>query len=300
MPKEITTTNSSSALSSDSSLSSAPESEDFALEDTITSVSIDSTGAVASLTETAVQIARSKKRQRTEQPTEAKVPAKRAKRGIVTGLSYKEEEVGEEKTVVPTKILETPTQKRRRSAKLLIVGIETAAVKSEIVEDVDVASKGAVKRVQRGAKVEVEAVTEEDLGSNSPKRSGKRAKVSIKPKEQEEEQAASPSTPKRSKKGKKTVTEEQDVAAEEVVDGNPTKAKRKRKTKEEKEAEAMPLAARTTGLKMYLGAHVSSAKGPSSLESGSPTACIYISSSRLRQSIATGVHNAVTNCVHIG
>ena len=41
----------------------------------------------------------------------------------------------------------------------------------------------------------------------------------------------------------------------------PVKVKRKRKTKEEKEAEAMPLASRTLGLKLHIGAHVSSAKG---------------------------------------
>lgn len=38
-------------------------------------------------------------------------------------------------------------------------------------------------------------------------------------------------------------------------------AKKARKTKEEKEAEAMPLAPRTQGLKMFVGAHVSAAKG---------------------------------------
>ena len=39
------------------------------------------------------------------------------------------------------------------------------------------------------------------------------------------------------------------------------KVSRKRKTKEEKEAEAMPLRARTPGLRMFVGAHVSAAKG---------------------------------------
>lgn len=38
-------------------------------------------------------------------------------------------------------------------------------------------------------------------------------------------------------------------------------ARKARKTKEEKEAEAMPLAPRTPGLKMFVGAHVSAAKG---------------------------------------
>ncbi|CAM6109391.1 unnamed protein product [Calypogeia fissa] len=65
---------------------------------------------------------------------------------------------------------------------------------------------------------------------------------------------------------------------EEIEDGADTpKAKTKRKTKEEKEAEAMPLAARTSveTLKraMYIGAHVSG---------------------------AGGVHNAVSNSLHIG
>ena len=60
---------------------------------------------------------------------------------------------------------------------------------------------------------------------------------------------------------------------ESVKTENNTKPKRKRKTKEEKEAEAMPLAARTLGSKVLVGAHVSS---------------------------AGGVHNAVMNSVHIG
>ena len=51
------------------------------------------------------------------------------------------------------------------------------------------------------------------------------------------------------------------------------KPKVKRKTKEEKEAEKMPLAARTSALKVFIGAHVSCAKG---------------------------VQNSVTNSVHIG
>ncbi|GAD93673.1 DNA (apurinic or apyrimidinic site) lyase, endon uclease [Paecilomyces variotii No. 5] len=60
--------------------------------------------------------------------------------------------------------------------------------------------------------------------------------------------------------------EEKEIVVKKTV-------KRKRKTKEEKEAEAMPLAARTRGLRMFVGAHVSAAKG---------------------------VQNAVTNSVHIG
>lgn len=39
------------------------------------------------------------------------------------------------------------------------------------------------------------------------------------------------------------------------------KTSKKRKTKEEKQAEAMPLRVRTEGLRMFVGAHVSAAKG---------------------------------------
>lgn len=44
----------------------------------------------------------------------------------------------------------------------------------------------------------------------------------------------------------------------EVVTAKTTK---KRKTKADKEAEAMPLRPRTQGLRMFVGAHVSAAKG---------------------------------------
>lgn len=40
-----------------------------------------------------------------------------------------------------------------------------------------------------------------------------------------------------------------------------TNPKRRRKTKEEREIEAMPLVARSAGLQMFVGAHVSAAKG---------------------------------------
>lgn len=51
-----------------------------------------------------------------------------------------------------------------------------------------------------------------------------------------------------------------EVNEEPVADGKKP-AKQKRKTKEEKEAEMIPLAARTQGLKMFIGAHVSGAGG---------------------------------------
>ena len=77
-------------------------------------------------------------------------------------------------------------------------------------------------------------------------------------------------------KAKRKTKVKAEVKEDDELDenGEPAKkTKRKRKTKEEKEVEAMPLAARTNGLRMFIGAHVSCAKG---------------------------VHNSVTNCVHIG
>jgi AP endonuclease 1 len=65
-------------------------------------------------------------------------------------------------------------------------------------------------------------------------------------------------------KVKKTIKSEVQIS-EEAVQANgtttSTKAKRKRKTKEEKEAEMQPLAARTIGSKVLVGAHVSAAGG---------------------------------------
>lgn len=61
-------------------------------------------------------------------------------------------------------------------------------------------------------------------------------------------------------KQKKTIREEDIEDGGELLE----KPTRKRKTKEEKVSEIMPLAVRTNGLKMFVGAHVSSAKGPSS------------------------------------
>ena len=75
-------------------------------------------------------------------------------------------------------------------------------------------------------------------------------------------------TKSKRKKEKPTAKEEA-----ESDNGSEKKNKIKRKTKEEKEAEAMPLAARTKGLRMFVGAHVSCAKG---------------------------VQNSVTNALHIG
>ena len=78
-------------------------------------------------------------------------------------------------------------------------------------------------------------------------------------------------SPVKSKSKTKVKEEEEDIQEGEDA---PEKVKRKRKTKEEKELEAMPLAVRTDGLRMFIGAHVSGAKGRSSL--------LYIAALELR------------------
>ena len=87
------------------------------------------------------------------------------------------------------------------------------------------------------------------------------------------------------KKGAREAKESQDRAATAETEGDEPdvnsvateagrkKGPKKRKTKEEKQAEAMPISPRSTGLRHFIGAHVSS---------------------------AGGVHNAVTNAIHIG
>ncbi|MCJ1358133.1 MAG: hypothetical protein MMC33_008131 [Icmadophila ericetorum] len=141
--------------------------------------------------------------------------------------------------------------------------IKTATPKKRVRQTETTVAKAEVNGEEVAVAI---AQTEEvELSVTTPK-GKKRAKKVVKKEEEEEIEF-----PKKSRKAKK------EEAAVEVegsdAEGKPVKVKRKRKTKEEKEAEAMPLAARTLGLRMFVGAHVSCAKG---------------------------VHNSVTNAVHIG
>jgi AP endonuclease-1 len=128
------------------------------------------------------------------------------------------------------------------------------------------------KRVKTDVEVKEEVSTTVNVKSNGAVKIDEEAKIALKATE-----APSKNSSRKRKATSKTAAEA-DLDAEqgerEAEAQPPTlKRKSKRKTKEEKEAEAMPLAARTPGLKMYVGAHTS---------------------------IAKGVENAITNCVHIG
>jgi AP endonuclease-1 len=107
---------------------------------------------------------------------------------------------------------------------------------------------------------------DEEEGDDEPEEKAAPVKRPRQTKAVKVDQSISP-PPRKATKSTKPVedTQEAETTKPKVV--------RKRKTKEEKEAETMPLAARTVGHKLFIGAHVSA---------------------------AGGVPNAVQNAVHIG
>ena len=137
------------------------------------------------------------------------------------------------------------------------------------------------KRTVKAEKAEIE------LGEPSPKKTKRKKDTEVEV--EVDENVVDEASPK--KAARKTKVKEEEEEVEEGEEGQ-KKTKRKRKTKEERELEAMPLAARTDGLRMFIGAHVSGAKGRSF--------SMYIAPVELRLFNHLGVHNSVTNCVHIG
>lgn len=120
------------------------------------------------------------------------------------------------------------------------------------------ASKSATRSGKRAKTVATKVKNAKEISANTQySENPVKPTTNIENKADVEVQAKShrskPSTQKRK-------LEEITIRKEEGKD-SPGKSKRKRKTKEEKEAETMPLAARSTGLRMFVGAHVSAAKG---------------------------------------
>lgn len=123
----------------------------------------------------------------------------------------------------------------------------------------------AAPKKRQVKKEAAEKETEVNGSAASPKVASRNRRVKT---EQEETQAedskpAAPAKRQRKTKVVKEEEEEKEVKAGENSKPAEQKVKKKRKTKEEKEAEAMPLAARTAGHKLFIGAHVSSAGGQS-------------------------------------
>ena len=196
-------------------------------------------------------------------------------------------------------------QKSRQRKKL-----QREEAQEEISEEILREEHISPTKIGRKHKVKEEEV-ELQVGRESPRKAKRKRDIETeeteitesgtspkKPKwrvaELEEEAVDGEPTPKKAQRKKK---EKQEEAEEKAEGEDPKKIKRKRKTKEEKEAEAMPLASRTNGLQMFIGAHVSCAKGQS--ETLAP-ASYLLCSKKLMSLNVSGVHNTVTNCIHIG
>lgn len=185
-----------------------------------------------------------------------------------------------EAQVEPPSVLHDSTPEIRKSRRSKPVPTPPAL---PVKDDEDEQATPRCKKVQ-GKKVATEVVAEEVAITASPKKITK-TEATVMKKEEEVELIDSPRGPWKSKKEETTVlVEEKEIEVadspkksrnakktkvtallkeedEEAAGDAPKKVKRHRKTKEEKEAETMPLAARTSGLKMFIGAHVSAAKG---------------------------------------
>ena len=152
----------------------------------------------------------------------------------------------------------------KRSARTKVVAKtegpdEYSTIEEEVTEDKIITPKKSAALVKKSTKVkktsdpeEEVAVVEEITKAKSPKKSPKK-------------KATKKSVPKEES--------EDSEGANNIAIDQKKPAKQKRKTKEEKEAEMAPLAPRTQGLKMFVGAHVSA---------------------------AGGVHNSIANCLRIG
>lgn len=123
--------------------------------------------------------------------------------------------------------------------------------------------KAPSRKKQKTKEVKQETVKTETELNRAPSTKSARAARKKEIKYEEEPESDEEPKPATSKGKKRKVKVEEEVKVEngEEDEGGDKKIKRKRKTKEEKEAEAMPLAARTVGHKLFIGAHVSSAGG---------------------------------------
>ncbi len=168
---------------------------------------------------------------------------------------------------IPTK-QEEQEEEEARGARITDKVVKKTSRKREVDEKEEINETQANGRAPQSSKrkkpTRIDEV-EAEVSEPSAKRT-KRKQIEVN-KEEEADSEASPA-----KRMRKTKVEEEEGKLEENGEAI-KKITRKRKTKEEKEAEAMPIAARSNGLRMFIGAHVSCAKG---------------------------VHNTVTNCVHIG
>ena len=160
--------------------------------------------------------------------------------------SRQRKEIGREEA--QEEVAEEEQRKVHTSPKKIVRKHKIKEEEVELQVDGDSPRKAKRKRTTETREAKVE-----DSGT-SPKKTKRRVA------ELEEEAIDDEPTPSKAQRKKKVKQEE--FEEEEEEEGR-KKIKRKRKTKEGKEAEAMPLASRTNGLQMFIGAHVSCAKGQS-------------------------------------
>lgn len=177
-------------------------------------------------------------------------------------------QVTEEETV-SVEIKEPQGTKRKRNISKPASTLNEDSEQSKDIKPPAKRSRQVKKEPLPEVAVDVGQFAEEEVATvvvTKTKQTRKKKITEVK-EEQEEEEETAPAT-----KGNRPVKPKAKALKEEGEE-DVKKVTKKRKTKAEREAEAMPLAARTIGHKMVIGAHVSA---------------------------AGGVHNATVNAVHIG
>jgi len=249
---------------SSSELSSAPEED--SPENTVSSKFARENGRKRAVDQTAI-ITSSKRVKREPGPIKADDES-------LSELSSVPDDLPDDK--VRSKIAKSKAKKRKQATKVRAPVYTEESDIEKVSESVTVTPRKRGKTdggIVKGDEEVVLEVHEEEVtitlnGSPITKNTRTVTETTVKLVEVEETtDAPKPKGKQRKRSGKKTGADKPEG------EDTPPKVKKKRKTKEEKEAEAMPLAARTSGTKLLLGAHVSA---------------------------AGGVHNSVTNCVHIG
>lgn len=155
----------------------------------------------------------------------------------------------------------------KKQSKTATTTTTTTTIQDETIEETKTSAKSPKSARKRKAVEYTEGDVLEQEVVGKPKG---RKKVKVEKDNSEEEVEKKPKGGRKAKVVEAGEDTQVDQDAKPVVE---KKVQRKRKTKEEKEAEAMPLAPRTRGHKMFIGAHVSG---------------------------SGGVHNSVLNSVHIG
>ena len=129
----------------------------------------------------------------------------------------------------------------------------TSAVNGDLTERAGM--KTSIQGEADSRKRKAESITQ---SVKKTKRAGAAAKVSYAEISADKAEEAPKATPKKGKKLYEIEVEE-DTEAEVTV--TKQKVQRKRKTKEDLKAEAIPLAIRTVGSKLLVGAHISNTRG---------------------------------------